>query len=80
LDSIGCIGQYNWEYIWRISFYSPNKKYIGASNGLLMQGSNLDMLISAPALAAVVSLFGGWQSAPFIFLQLDRLGLFPHLR
>jgi hypothetical protein len=47
-----------------VPFHSPGKAYMGAANGLLMQGYNLGTLLMAPALAAVVGLFGGWHGAP----------------
>jgi len=58
-----------------VPFYSPGKEYIGATNGLLIQGSNIGTLLMAPALAAVVSLFGGWHGAPWIFVAAGLIGL-----
>ena len=62
-----------------VPFHSPGKEYIGASNGLLVQGSNTGTLLMAPALAAVVSLFGGWHGAPVIFVASGLIGLFSSL-
>lgn len=58
-----------------VPFHSPGKEYIGATNGLIIQGSNIGTLLMAPALAAVVSLFGGWQGAPLIFVAAGLIGL-----
>ena len=58
-----------------VPFHSPGRQYLGAANGLLMQGSNLGTLLMAPALAAVVSWFGGWAGAPLIFVVTGLIGL-----
>lgn len=58
-----------------IPYLSPGTQYLGASNGLLMQGSNMGTLLMAPALAAVVSWFGGWHGAPLIFIVSGLIGL-----
>jgi len=58
-----------------VPFHSPGKEYIGATNGLLTQGSNIGTLLMAPALAAIVSLFGGWHGAPLIFGVAGLIGL-----
>lgn len=58
-----------------VPVFSPKKEYLGATNGLLMQGSNMGTLIMAPALAAVVGLSGGWHGAPWIFAVAGLIGL-----
>jgi MFS family permease len=58
-----------------VPFHSPGKEYIGATNGLITQGSNIGTLLMAPALAAIVSLFGGWHGAPLIFGVAGLIGL-----
>jgi MFS family permease len=58
-----------------VPFHSPGKAYIGAANGLLMQGSNMGTLLMAPALAAAVSFFGGWQGAPWVLVAAGLIGL-----
>jgi MFS family permease len=58
-----------------VPFHSPGKEYIGATNGLITQGSNIGTLLMGPALAAVVSLFGGWHGAPLIFGVAGLIGL-----
>jgi MFS family permease len=58
-----------------VPFHSPGKEYIGATNGLITQGSNMGTLLMAPALAAIVSLFGGWHGAPWLFGVAGLIGL-----
>ncbi len=58
-----------------VPFHSPGKFYIGAANGLLMQGSNMGTLLMAPALAAAVGIFGGWHGAPWVLVAAGLIGL-----
>lgn len=48
---------------------APSPDLIGATNGLLMQGSNTGQMLGPPALAALVAAAGGWHVAPW-FLAL----------
>ena len=57
-----------------VPFHSPGKAYIGAANGLLMQGSNMGTLLMAPALAVAVGIFGGWHGAPWVFVAAGLIG------
>lgn len=59
-----------------VPFLSPGKAHIGATNGLLMQGSNMGTLLMAPALAAAVSTFGGWHGAPWVLVTAGLIGLY----
>lgn len=59
-----------------VPFFSPGKVYLGAANGLLMQGSNMGTLLMAPALAAAVSIFKGWQGAPFVLVTAGLIGVY----
>jgi MFS family permease len=59
-----------------VPFHSPGKAYIGAVNGLLMQGSNMGTLLMAPALAAAVGIFGGWHGAPWVLVAAGLIGLY----
>ncbi len=52
--------------------HSPRPEYIGASTGLLMQGSNLGGLTGPPIVAALVA-SGGWPAA--VWLTSVSLGL-----
>jgi MFS family permease len=47
--------------------FAPTPRQIGAANGLLVQGSNLGQLIGPPAIAAMVSIAGGWQAGSWVF-------------
>ena len=58
-----------------VPVHSPGKEYLGATNGLLSQGSNIGVLLMAPALAAVVGFFGGWDGAPWMFAAAGLIGL-----
>jgi MFS transporter, DHA1 family, inner membrane transport protein len=66
-----------------LPIHSPRAELVGASTGLLMQGSNFGALIGPPITAALVSA-GGWPSAAW--LTSTALGLaacaavFLHLR
>jgi len=44
---------------------APSPDLIGATNGLLMQGSNTGQMLGPPALAALVAAAGGWHVAPW---------------
>ncbi|MFM2128941.1 MAG: hypothetical protein RL477_487, partial [Pseudomonadota bacterium] len=48
--------------------FSPTPAQIGATNGLLVQGSHLGQFAGPPLVAAAVALFGGWQAGAWIFL------------
>jgi len=45
---------------------APSPDLIGATNGVLMQGSNTGQMLGPPALAALVAWAGGWQVAPWL--------------
>ncbi len=47
-----------------IPVHAPRPSLAGATNGLLMQGSNLGILIGPPTVAVLVSA-GGWSMAPW---------------
>lgn len=46
-----------------VAVHAPGPRQIGAANGILNQGSNLGQFLGPPAVAALVSLTGQWQSA-----------------
>jgi len=56
--------------------HSPGKDLLGATNGLLSQGSNLGTMLAPPVLAAVVESMGGWHGVPWIFIVAGSIGLF----
>lgn len=47
--------------------FSPTPAQIGATNGLLVQGSHLGQFTGPPLVAAAVALAGGWQAGAWIF-------------
>ncbi len=61
---------------------APSPDLIGATNGLLMQGSNTGQMLGPPALAALVAWAGGWQVAPWFLgvFALVTVGLSLRLR
>ena len=46
--------------------YAPTPQQLATTNGLIMQGGQFGQVIGPPALALIVSLGGGWQSAPWL--------------
>ena len=46
--------------------FSPSPDQLGTTNGLLMQGSNLGQFVGPPALAAMVTASGSWNSAVWL--------------
>jgi MFS family permease len=47
--------------------FSPTPAQIGATNGLLVQGSHLGQFMGPPLVAAAVAFLGGWQAGAWIF-------------
>jgi cyanate permease len=45
---------------------APTPRLVPATNGLLVQGSNLGQVIGPPAVGALAAATGGWQSAPIV--------------
>ena len=54
---------------------APKPALTASSHGLLMQGAQVGQLAGPPALAAWVSGFGGWESAPWFLGAFSILGL-----
>ncbi len=48
--------------------FAPGPAQIGATNGLLVQGSNLGQFVGPPLVGAAVSAAGGWQGGAWVFL------------
>jgi MFS family permease len=46
--------------------YAPNPNLVATTNGLIMQGGQLGQVIGPPVLALMVSMGGGWESAPWL--------------
>lgn len=47
--------------------FAPTPRQIGATNGLLVQGSHLGQFTGPPLVAAAVAFMGGWQAGAWIF-------------
>ena len=54
---------------------SPSPAMIGTSNGILMQGGQVGLLIGPPSVAAFVTHFGGWSSAAWLLAIFAGLGV-----
>lgn len=54
---------------------APGPDQLGATNGLVVQGSNLGQLLVPPALAALVVASGGWQASPWLIAGLSTIGV-----
>jgi fucose permease len=46
--------------------YTPSPQQLATTNGLIMQGGQFGQVIGPPTLALIVSLGGGWKSAPWL--------------
>jgi len=46
--------------------YAPSPNQVATTNGLIMQGGQFGQIIGPPVLALVVSMGGGWKSAPWL--------------
>lgn len=55
--------------------HSPGTALMGAVNGLIVQGSNLGVLLGPPVLALMVKLSGGWQGARWVMPVAGAVGL-----
>jgi len=55
--------------------HSPSPALMGAVNGLIVQGSNLGVLLGPPVLALMVQFGGGWQGARWVMPAAGLTGL-----
>jgi len=55
--------------------YATSPAQIGVTNGIVVQGANVGALIGPPALAASVTILGGWHMASWIILSLGIVGV-----
>ena len=55
--------------------YAPNPNLVATTNGLLMQGGQLGQVIGPPVLALMVSMGGGWKSAPWLLGASAAIGV-----
>lgn len=58
-----------------VADHAPNLAQVGATNGLLLHGTNLGPLLGPPAFAAVVSGLGGWTAGGISFLIVGTVSL-----
>lgn len=58
-----------------VPLVAASGKTIGRVNGLVIQGSNIGQLAGAPAVALVVTQFGGWPAASWLLLPMALLGI-----
>jgi predicted MFS family arabinose efflux permease len=49
-----------------VPFHSPSEAQLGATNGVLYQGSQIGQLLGPPALALVVTYTGTWEQAGWV--------------
>lgn len=57
-----------------VADHAPSPEQVSATNGVVMQGSNLGSVAGAPLLAAAVTAFGGWDQAYGMMLVCGVLG------
>ena len=58
-----------------VPLHAPRQELVATTNGIVMQGSQLGNVLGPPALAMVVSRFGGWQTAPLLLVLIAALGI-----
>lgn len=58
-----------------VPVHARTPEQIGATNGVLVQGANLGVLLGAPAFAAIAAAFGGWQSAAWLLPLVASIGI-----
>lgn len=63
-----------------VPHHAPRQELVATTNGIVMQGSQLGNVLGPPALAMVVSRFGGWQAAPLLLVLIAALGIAFSLR
>lgn len=54
--------------------FRPSLRQTGATNGFLIQGSNLGQLLGPPVMAALVTFRGGWAAGLWIFMATGVVG------
>jgi MFS family permease len=54
--------------------FRPSPRQTGATNGFLIQGSNLGQFLGPPLMAALVSFDGNWAAGLWIFMVTGVIG------
>ncbi|NWF57291.1 MAG: MFS transporter [Syntrophaceae bacterium] len=55
--------------------YAPTPRHVATTNGLIMQGGQMGQVIGPPVLALIVSMGGGWKSAPWLLAGAAAAGV-----
>jgi MFS family permease len=55
--------------------YAPTSRHVATTNGLIMQGGQFGQVIGPPILALMVSMGGGWKSAPWLLGGSAAIGV-----
>ena len=55
--------------------HAPGRSQVAMASGFVVQGAACGSLLGPPALAAMVGVFGGWQSSWWVMLLFPGLGL-----
>ena len=53
-----------------IPAHAPSPAHIGATNGVIVQGSNIGTLFGPPLLASLVALLGSWQLSGWLLFVI----------
>lgn len=53
--------------------HAPKPNLVGTTNGLILQGSNIGSVIGSPTIAMIVTITGGWHSAPWLLVASAAL-------
>jgi len=54
---------------------APSRELVATSNGILMQGAQIGLLVGPPLVAAAVSRKGTWQIAPWVLALVALVGV-----
>jgi nitrate/nitrite transporter NarK len=58
-----------------VPVYAPSPNQVATTNGLIMQGGQFGQIIGPPVLALIVSMGGGWKSAPWLLGGSAAIGV-----
>jgi len=60
--------------------HAPTRDLVSTTTGLILQGSQLGQTVGPPALALLVSVYGGWHVAPWLLCATASVGILLSLR